>query len=1010
MDSGGWQVMKRARMLVDQGRVLDVDYDGKLVRGTIQDGKRNQRAGMIINGRTDIENLCNCAESRRTGALCQHTMALGVAVARGTGTSPKPSAKSSPVPGPAEKATKLQAFTPPKGALSYHFAKNFNKALGKGSLGVTLKDNASAGDAEFMADVPFLGWLQQLGQTTVPPHLMLAPEQASGLFKALQGHPRVHLQETALRVEATPLRLPLALAPIEGDRLSLTLNIPDSISLSAAGDTLWIFLPERNVLLPSPRLSRLPDVDLAELLTTAHTRKGYCERSWRWFFQHAEALENAFRIDATALPRMPRLKPAKPDFRLELEGSLNHLAATFSVRYSDTQVTVDQASDQFPFANPERPGEYFERNEAAETEAIRRLEGMGFETDRKGQFVLKGKSKTLRFFASGLPKLERDWTVIMGERFTHVTSDIERIRPELTTVVSVEGGWLDVDIGYSSDTDASLPQHEIRRLLQVGQSHTKLKNGRRVVVDLDACEELSQVLEDISPEQHHGQYRIAASHEDFLENTVSEFTGKDINAIPMTPFPEDTLSELATILRDYQKEGVCWMLARTERGLSGILADEMGLGKTLQSLAVIQALHTSKALSLIVCPTSLLDNWCAEAARFTPDLKTLKIHGNKRDKLWQKADKHDLLVTSYGTLVRDLEEFKALELKAVFLDEASAIKNATTQNAKATYDLQAPFRFALTGTPIENSVRDIWSIMQFVAPGYLGSAKTFADRYEKPLANEAGAPPDLRDRFRRRLRPFILRRTKRRVATELPDRIEKVLKVPLTDLQRDTYTSILRAGREQILNALQKGKGAARMTMLTTLLRLRQTCCDIRLLGDSKEDVTLEDLSSKLTVIRHLLTEALDGGHRVLIFSQFVSMLKLLRKELESQEIKHCYLDGQTKGRQEQVDRFQKGDIPVFLISLKAGGYGLTLTAADTVIHVDPWWNPAVEAQATDRAHRIGQQNVVTAYKLIAEDTVEEKILKLQRRKRQVIDAALDDEQPMMQGLTMGDIEEVLDL
>ena len=454
------------------------------------------------------------------------------------------------------------------------------------------------------------------------------------------------------------------------------------------------------------------------------------------------------------------------------------------------------------------------------------------------------------------------------------------------------------------------------------------------------------------------------------------------------------------------------MLARSQRGLAGILADEMGLGKTLQSLATIQALHASSdkeaPRSLIVCPTSLLDNWYQEAARFTPDLKTVKWHGSKRDKLWDEVLASDLVITSYGLLVRDLERLQSCEWLAVYLDEASAIKNSQTKNAQAAYKIGGNYHFALTGTPIENSVRDIWSIMQFVAPGYLGSHKAFKERYEQALASESGAPPELKERFRRRLQPFILRRTKRRVAKELPDRLEKVLTCPLTATQRDTYTSLLRAGRERVLEARDRGEGAARMTMLTTLLRLRQACCDVRLLG--KTDKEPADPSGKLDALRDLLEEAISGNHRVLVFSQFVSMLQILKDDLEAHGHEYCYLDGQTKYRQAEVERFQKGNAPVFLISLKAGGYGLNLTAADTVIHFDPWWNPAVEAQATDRAHRIGQQKVVTSYKLIAEDTVEEKILRLQRRKRQVIDAALDDEEPLMQGLTASDLEDVLDL
>jgi len=1015
MDTAGWQVVKRARMLVDQGRILDVSFDGKLVRGSVGDGEKSQRSGMLIKGRTDVENLCNCRESQRTGTLCHHAIALGVAVARGLHKHPPSSGHH------AEKVIKTPAkpkaqFSAPSAALAFRLPKNLGKGFGRGTLSVSVEETDTEEGNEL--DLPVLAWLQQLGQTKVPPQLMLQKAHLPGFFAALQGHPRAFIGQEPLRVESLPLRLPLALQPSSETKVTLKINLPDKVALAVAEDAAWGYLLERQLILRVPKLAKMPATDQELLFTTAEPNGRALERTWRWFFQHAEVLENAFRLDTKALPKMPSLRPGKPTFRLALEGSLNYLAAELTCVYGDgdgdkLQIQPGEASSAFPFAADGSPWELYGRNVSAETAALARLENAGFsEPNKDGQRVLKGEQATLKFFASDLPRLQRDWEVTMGERFTHVTKDITRITPEIQTVPHADGGWLDVDIGYSSEQDLSLPKHEIQRLLQVGQSHTKLKTGQRVVVDLQACEELNAVLQDIEPDQEYGRYRIPTSQEDFLRQTLGEFANRDVGELPQADFPNEALSDLADILRDYQKEGVCWMLARTNRGLSGILADEMGLGKTLQSLSVIQALHAAaeddSPTSLIVCPTSLLDNWCQEAARFTPDLKTVKLHGTKRDRIWKEAAKADLVVTSYGLLVRDLEKFQSEAWLGIFLDEASAIKNAKTKNAQAAYQVGGRFRFALTGTPIENSVRDIWSIMQFVAPGYLGSHQTFKERYEQALSSEGGAPPEIVNRFRRRLNPFILRRTKRRVATELPDRLEKVLTCPLTETQRNTYTSILRAGREKVLEARDQGEGVARMTMLTTLLRLRQVCCDVRLLGG--DTTKLNDPSGKLNSMRELLEETTAGGHRILIFSQFVSMLKLLSEELKSQELDYCYLDGQTTGRQQEVDRFQNGNASAFLISLKAGGYGLNLTAADTVIHFDPWWNPAVEAQATDRAHRIGQQNVVTAYKLIAEDTVEEKILRLQRRKRQVIDAALDDDQPMMQGLTSKDLEEVLEL
>ena len=384
----------------------------------------------------------------------------------------------------------------------------------------------------------------------------------------------------------------------------------------------------------------------------------------------------------------------------------------------------------------------------------------------------------------------------------------------------------------------------------------------------------------------------------------------------------------------------------------------------------------------------------------------LVIEGSRRAKLFAEIPKADLVITSYPLLRRDAQKYRSMEFSSVILDEAQHIKNPDTQNAQAAGMLRAARKFILTGTPVENSVRDIWSLMHFVMPGYLGDRDDFRERYELPIARQNDK--EALSRLSKRLRPFLLRRRKQEVAKDLPQKLENVAYCELTEAQKEVYAALLQGARAQVEEASGQNQGRARMLMLTALLRLRQASCDLRLLDKAGAESAKAD-SGKVELFNELLNEAIDGGHRVLVFSQFVSMLSLLRRELEEQGIAYCYLDGQTRERMAEVDRFQNGEIPVFLISLKAGGVGLNLTAADTVIHFDPWWNPAVEAQATDRAHRIGQTQVVTAYKLIARGTVEEKILNLQRKKREMIDATIENEEPMMEGLTMEDIRGLLE-
>ena len=444
------------------------------------------------------------------------------------------------------------------------------------------------------------------------------------------------------------------------------------------------------------------------------------------------------------------------------------------------------------------------------------------------------------------------------------------------------------------------------------------------------------------------------------------------------------------------------MISLYENGINGILADEMGLGKTLQALAFLRTL-SGQGPSLIVCPSSLIFNWQAEAARWTPELRVVALEGPQRLRDFDRIPATDIIITSYPLLRLDLEKHRTHTYAAIILDEAQNIKNPDSLNAQSACALLGKHHLALTGTPVENSPRDLWSIFQFLMPGYLGTRQEFKQRYE---TSSPGGPEQ--SRLRRRIAPFLLRRTKQQVAADLPEKLEQIAWCELTASQQEIYTQLTQTTRRQLSElASAKDQKKSRMLMLTALLRLRQAACDVRLLG-MEHPPPDEEASAKLDRLLELLGEAMDEGHRVLVFSQFVTMLGHIRARLEAAGITYCYLDGSSQDRAQQVQDFQNGQAPVFLISLKAGGTGLTLTAADTVIHFDPWWNPAVEAQATDRAHRIGQRNIVTSYKLIARGTVEEKILALQNKKRAMIAATLESEQPMMEGLTLQEIESLL--
>ena len=458
-------------------------------------------------------------------------------------------------------------------------------------------------------------------------------------------------------------------------------------------------------------------------------------------------------------------------------------------------------------------------------------------------------------------------------------------------------------------------------------------------------------------------------------------------------------------LRPYQLDGMAWLGFLAEYGFNGILADDMGLGKTLQTLAHIQQERDTGRLTqptLIVAPTSLLGNWKREAARFTPDLSTLIWHGSQRKLGDLTAHPVDIVITSYALVTRDIALLVKQEFGCVVLDEAQAIKNPTAKVTQALKTLEVKRRICLTGTPLENHLGELWSQFDFLMPGFLGSRKHF-NRYFRTTIETHGST-DRQQRLSALIRPFLLRRRKEQVATELPPKTEIVREVALEPEQARLYESI-RVSMEQRVRALLAERGLARshIEMLDALLKLRQTCCHPALVKlDSARGV---QASAKTDLLMSMLDELISEGKKILLFSQFTEMLGLIEVELNKRDIRYAKLTGRTRKRDDVIDSFQHGDIPLFLISLKAGGTGLNLTAADTVIHYDPWWNPAVENQASDRAHRIGQNKPVFIYKLVASNTVEEKIMAMQAQKQLLADQTINQgEASSMQSLTADDI------
>lgn len=468
--------------------------------------------------------------------------------------------------------------------------------------------------------------------------------------------------------------------------------------------------------------------------------------------------------------------------------------------------------------------------------------------------------------------------------------------------------------------------------------------------------------------------------------------------------------EVFNIMRDYQKKGFNWIKTFALLGLGGVLADDMGLGKTLQMIsAILSDVEAGvKIPSLVICPSSLLTNWYEEVKKFAPSLKVLVICGNPKDRqrLIDKIQRYDLIITSYPLLKKDLDAYISKEFNYYILDEAQYIKNPMSNNAKAVKQLQANYRFALTGTPIENSLSELWSIFDFILPGYLGSYKSFRSRFELPIVKNQD--PAAYDALARLVRVFILRRMKEEVLEELPPKIVQVLYADLTRDQKKIYLATLARIRGEIETEIKdKGFQRSHIKILAGLTRLRQICCHPKLFLDNYYSD-----SGKFSLLLDVINDSIVGGHRILLFSQFTGMLKLIGDFLNGENIEYQYLDGSTdvKDRGAIIREFNQGKGRVFLISLKAGGTGLNLTSADVVIHFDPWWNPAVEEQATDRAYRIGQDKVVHVLKLITKGTIEEKIIALQEKKKQLIDAVIQPGETLLSKLTEEDIKDILQI
>ncbi len=714
----------------------------------------------------------------------------------------------------------------------------------------------------------------------------------------------------------------------------------------------------------------------------------------------------------------PVFQPAtyNPKLYLDEEGSLLTLEIQNVYETIHGEFTLPGPNPDFQTGSYIYEGKTFlvRRSQSEENDLLTQLSDMRFQP-RSSRLWFMEPDEAISFLLDSYPTLLENWRVY-GE------ATLSRYKVRASTPVinaNVESDeknkWFSLDISVEYDGQ-TLPLERIWKAWLKGKRYVQLKDGSYASLPESWLEKLSHKLKVLGldpskpPKHQFKQYEAPVLDnilEDLPETFVDSFWSKLRENI--RNFDQvrqiDTPAGLNATLRSYQLQGISYLNFLYEYGFGGILADEMGLGKTIQTLAFIQHMvnRGATAPNLIVVPTSVLENWNREAEKFVPGLTRLVVYGTRRENLFKKIASSNIVITTYALLRRDMEELEQHEFNAIILDEAQNIKNPNTITTRSVRQIKAKLRLCLSGTPIENNLFELWSLFEFLMPGFLGSQHAFQRGVVKPIKE---GDEETLEYLKSRVKPFILRRTKAEVVKDLPPVNENVMFCSMEEEQAQLYASLARKLRDQVMADVDKnGMAKSQMSILDALLKLRQICCHPKLLKLDMPGFNANMPSGKFEAFKDMIMDIVEEGHKVLVFSQFVQMLQQIRSWLELSQMPYCYLDGGSKDRLEQVDTFNNTpSIRVFLISLKAGGTGLNLTSADYVIHYDPWWNPAVESQATGRAHRIGQLRKVFSYKLICKDTVEEKILKLQEMKRGVAEAIIPG-QDSWKSLTRDDLE-----
>lgn len=924
---GGWTVLRRARELFRAGAVQEPHWEKPLAGGKVRDKEAVYSPELDLRSLTFVRNACQCREGK-TGRVCAHAVALCLALQNLSEEEEGAVADSSPsVP---SRRVENEPEVPPEGLKSLRLSPEGKPLQARFWLPPNLPSAAKRNAIVVRLD---LGGGKEFH----------APEK---LYKGIEYHLPESLRKTLAFIESLSGGSLFGLIQLKSDQLRRIIE--------EAAETA-LFLGNGN---PGE----------------AYSAGGLKERVLPLLEVEAPAKAVQSKVRRRTVPRHEEARQTHRPPRREL--------------LPENWMVVDGSPKFLSILLRDRDHEQYRR--CAEW-----LRGRGFRKEpSNGKWWLRDQHKVLNFLARERRQFEENYDPGYTENFKKRTAVIATVPLRTEAVPSPQGYTMRAELKADG-----VGMHDIRNALVSGR-HYIFSNERIYLIEQEVIDKLEAIGKSISGQTGlplTGQFEARLSRADLVhaESILDELeleaelpedwtrrsaAIREVGRLEAPPLQRSVLDRL----RSYQLIGTAWMWHLYRNQLGGILADEMGLGKTIQAICLVLCLPergTHAGPALIVAPASLIGNWQRELQGWAPGLELYVHHGSGRKAQFGEAFTPDVVLTSYSTLRNDRDLFRQLPLSLVIADEAQHVKNRRSHASRSLRSLQAEARFVLTGTPIENAVEDLRTLFDFCLPGYL----------KRPPADLRGEEREVLERQAlQKAAPYILRRSKREVAPELPEKIEQTVWCELEPDQRHLYQSIREKTQRRLMEMATAGMSENRMrfTMLTELLRLRQICADPGLLDSAYPFAK----SGKFRAFQELLEEAIDGGHRILVFSQFVQLLKRLRTWLEQEAISCVYLDGATRDRLAVCDRFNQDEsIPLCLISLKAGGTGLNLTGADTVVHFDPWWNPAVEDQATDRAHRIGQKRTVTSYKLVTEGTVEDKVLALQLKKSGLLKDLLDE-------------------